>query len=112
MALLGSLELSITKMKTISVSEPVYLNMLARAIQRAVSTGDTQMIFDGEDFHIEEIVCKEFIRGYLIFQADYVCVQVPEERRAYHLWLEHETYIHAGAIWASSFKQGVLIQDE
>jgi hypothetical protein len=88
-------------MKKENVYDRDYLHVVNIAIANAVFAADTQIVFDGEDFHWEEVVCQDFIRGYVIKHNDYSNVQIPDEienvevTNEFDNWLTDELLYHA-----------------
>ena len=46
-------------MKTIEITTDAFLTIVSDAIMMASMKVDTQIVFDGEQFHIEEVVCED-----------------------------------------------------
>jgi hypothetical protein len=98
-------KLNNTTMKKKDVNDKDYLHVINCAIANAVFEADTQVIFDGKDFHWEEVVCQEFIRGYVIKHSDYVNELIPEgnnngeEPNDFQNWLTDQLFYHANKCW-------------
>jgi hypothetical protein len=92
-------------MKKENINDKNYLHVINCAIANAVFAADTQVVFDGEEFHWEEVVCQEFIRGYVINHMDYINVQIPEgndtgdEPNDFQSWLTDQLFYHANKCW-------------
>jgi len=92
-------------MKIEDVNDKDYLHVINCAIANAVFEADTQVVFDGLDFHWEEVVSQEFVRGYVIKHGDYVNAQIPEgsddgkEPNDFQNWLTDQLFLHANKCW-------------
>ena len=92
-------------MKKERFNEENYLTVLNWAIANAVFAADTQVVFDGAEFHWEEVVCQEFVRGYVIKHSDYINAQIPdgndngEEPNDFQNWLTDKLLYHANKCW-------------
>lgn len=109
-------------MKSINVyvSKDEVANVVNRAIADAVfEQKDYQIVFDGQDFHYEEVVSKEFIRGYVIEHARYALSDIPEggenkdeELNDFQVWLAGELFIHVNGMGNYFYNHGILIINE
>ena len=98
------------------VSEDEMANVVNRAIAGAVfEQKDYQIVFDGQDFHYEEVVLKEFIRGCVIEHARYALSDIPEggenkdeELNDFQVWL----VIHVNGMGNYFYNHGILIINE
>jgi hypothetical protein len=104
----------------IYVSNDEMANVVNRAIAGAVfEQKDYQIVFDGHDFHYEEVVSKEFIRGYVIEHAKYALSDIPEggenkgeELNDFQEWLAGELFIHVNGMDNYFYNHGILIINE
>jgi hypothetical protein len=53
-------------MEKINLTSDEFLEVVGDAVMKASFKCDVQIVFDGETFHVEEIFCRDFIRGYVI----------------------------------------------
>jgi hypothetical protein len=81
-------------MKTIEITTDAFLTVVSDAIMMASMKVDTQIVFDGEQFHIEEVVCEDFVRGYVIRHNIIDINPMPLEKENFLKWLTNKLYIH------------------
>jgi hypothetical protein len=63
---------------------------------------DTEIVFDGEQFHIEDVIDKSFIRGYVIDHTQYNVDELPDgkspsedpEMNNFQYWLAMQLWMH------------------
>lgn len=71
-----------------------FLTVVSDAIMMSSMKADTQIIFDGEQFHIEEVVLEDFIRGYVIRHK---AVDIPIGEVKFEKWLSNLLFIHCNS---------------
>lgn len=86
-----------SSVKTIEITTDDFLTVVSDAIMMSSMKSDTQIIFDGEDFHVEEVVSKDFIRGYVIRHNIIDDNPMPLEKEEFMKWLGDKIYIHSNS---------------
>jgi hypothetical protein len=81
-------------MKTIEINMNKFLYYIADAILMSATKVDAQIIFDGEDFHVEEVVCKDFIRGYFIEHIKNNNIPTNKQKGKLAEWMSEQVFIH------------------
>ena len=93
----------------IQIEEDEIFNIVDHAIANAVNGTDQQIVFDGEDFHHEDIITKDFIRGYVINSSQYNNVDENMEGEAFHHWLANEYFIHLNAMQEYFYNKNIVM---
>jgi hypothetical protein len=84
-------------MKTIEMTTDAFLTIVSDAIMIASTKTDAQIVFDGEQLHVEEVICEEFVRGYVIRHKIIDTNPMPLEKEEFMKWMSNKLYIHNNA---------------
>jgi hypothetical protein len=84
-------------MKKIEITTDAFLTVVSDAIMMATTKADTQIVFDGEQLHVEEVVCENFVRGYVIRHKIIDINPMPLEKEDFLKWMSNKLYIHNNA---------------
>ena len=85
----------ITKVR---MPEDEFMTIVSNAIMTTSLSGrDTQIIHDGIYFNVEEVFCREFIRGYVIPYSEKSMKMPDPDSQEFSKWFGDLLYVHVNA---------------
>ena len=80
----------------VKMHEDDFMNLISNAIMTTALRGkDTQIIHDGIYLNLEEVFCREFIRGYVIPYDDESMKMPDPDSKDFTKWLAGLLYLHS-----------------